>query len=279
MFGRKVLEIPNTLKCLAKYWLKAEESLRNDINSIYPEADEEFITRMFHGKYSAILKIISEQKLIENAFLNDLKNTFPELDIELNRIANRLIAEFSLHKRATERITGGDIGLLIIRPNVELKDNYLKIFDYRSGLLCQAKLKNSRGKWGKLSNNQLKVLQDRLSYFALVLYSYSDSERRYLNPFKWKICNSAKIDEIQQWLNKDNFTGLLSSDDIIIQLGSDKIGTNDDEIIDKYISPANNPVLVIRITWPDKKEPDSEVFIYRKSDTQVNQEIKLYLHS
>ena len=277
MFGRKVLKIPNTLECLAEYWLKAEESLREDICSNYPEADEEFITRMFHGKYSAILKIVSEQKIIERAFLNDLRKAFPELGIELSQVAHGLIAEFSLHKRTTERITGGDIGILIIRPSIEREYDYLKIYDYRSGLLCQAKLKNNQGKWGRLTNNQLKVLKDKLSYFSLLLYSYEDLERRHLSPFKWKICDSAGIDEIQEWLNRDNFVGLLPSDDIIIQLGTGKIGTNNDEIIDKYISPASNPVLVIRITWPDGKGPGSEVFVQRKSSIIKEEKVKIRL--
>jgi len=155
MFSQKVLEIPNTLKLLSTCWIEAEKSLRDDVNNIYPEADEEFITKFFHGKYSAVLKIVSEMKLIEKAFLDDLRNAFPDLNVELNKIANGLIAEFSLHNLATERITGGDIGLLIIRPNILQEDNYLKVFDHRSGLLCQAKLKNSRGSWGLLTKNQI----------------------------------------------------------------------------------------------------------------------------
>ena len=217
MFSSKVLKISNTLRCLAECWLEAEESLRRDINNLYPLADEEFITKMFHGKYKEILREVSEQGLIKDRFLSDLRVAFPGLGNELYRIADGLIAEVSLHRRTTERITGGDLGFVIIRPNVVREYDYLKIKDHRTGLLCQAKLKNRKGKWGQLSANQIKVLQDRLPYFALLLYSYNDQERRYLNPFKWKICNTAKdVKEVQNWLKKDEFSGLLSSDEVYI---------------------------------------------------------------
>ena len=130
MFGDNILEIPETINILAQCWLTAEENLRKDINTSYPDADEEFITRMFHGKYSAILRVVSDLALIENAFLNDLRNAFQNLDGELNQIANGLIAEVTLHKRGTERLTGGDIGILIIRPHIEHFGDVLKISDY-----------------------------------------------------------------------------------------------------------------------------------------------------
>jgi hypothetical protein len=54
--------------------------------------------------------------------------------------------------------------------------------------LCQAKLKNKEGKWGKFSDNQKKVLPDRMDFAALVLYSYADENRTELNPIDWKVC-------------------------------------------------------------------------------------------
>ena len=113
----------------------------------------------------------------------------------------------------------------------------------------------------------------------MLLYSYRDLERRSLNPFKWKDCNSAKnINEVQEWLKKDKFTDLLKSDDIILKLGYDKIGTNNDEVIDRYISPEKNPVLIIRVTWTDKKPPLSKVHIVNKNSVQRRQKVQIYLN-
>lgn len=277
-FHGKLLEIPNTLDVLIDGWTLAEENLRYDISACYPDADEEFITQMFHGKYGAILSYASECKHIENAFLRDIQRAFPELDQELRQIASGLIAEITLHKKATEKITGGDIGLLIIRPNVHDHGDYLKISDYRRGLLCQAKLKNQKGKWGHFTDRQKKVLPERLSYLSLLFYSYIDSARRSLNPFQWQLCDSFNFPDVENWLKVDKFPSPVTSDDIIVNLGYGNIGTDDDDIIDSIISPSRNPVLIIRLTWPDDARPggpSSSVRIYSRQENHTRQQIQI----
>ncbi|MBI5101328.1 MAG: hypothetical protein HZB33_05785 [Nitrospirae bacterium] len=272
------LEIPNTLDVLIAGWTLAEENLRNDIASCYPDADGEFITQRFHGKYGAILSYASECKHIENAFLRDIQKAFPELKQELHQIASGLIAEITLHKKATEKITGGDIGLLIIRPNIHDHGHYLKISDYRRGLLCQAKLKNQKGKWGRFTERQTEVLPERLSYLSLLFYSYIDDARRSLNPFQWQLCDSFNFSEVQHWLKTDNFPSLVTSDNIIANLGYGNIGTDNDDIIDSIISPSKNPVLIIRVTWPDNKRPggpSSSVRIYSRQENHSSQQIQI----
>jgi hypothetical protein len=183
----------------------------------------------------------------------------------------------TLHKRPTERITGGDIGILIIRPNVYEQGDYIRITDHRRGLLCQAKLKNQKGKWGSFTKRQVQVLPERLSYLSLLLYSYGDEARRSFNPFSWQLCNSAEFSEIRNWLKNDNFPKLVTSDHIVTNLGYGNIGTDDDAIIDSVISPSRNPTLVIRITWPDDRRPgglSSCIRIHSRQEKNVSQQIR-----
>ena len=113
-----ILEIPNTLEMVIDCWRIAEGSLQEDVSMAYPDAEEEFLTRMFHGKFAAVLKLASGCCFIEAAFLRDLKAAFPDIGPELKQATGGLVADMTLHKRNTERITGGDFGLLLIRPQV-----------------------------------------------------------------------------------------------------------------------------------------------------------------
>ena len=145
-----VFQIPYTLDVISSCWKEAEESLRADISEDYPNANEEFITQMFHGKLSKFLKIASKERRIETSFRRDIENAFPMIqNYDVYKISNGLIADVVLHKRKTEMVTGGDIGLIINRPNIELQTyrNVVKVDFYRNGLLCQAKLKKPNGRW------------------------------------------------------------------------------------------------------------------------------------
>jgi hypothetical protein len=276
-FGR-LLEIGNTLDVLIESWLVAEENLREDIQRYHPDVDEEYITKSFHGEYGRLLSEASEAKLIEYAFLKDLKKAFPLITMHLPQIARGLIAEITLHKRPTEKITGGDIGILIIRPHVFVQGDYIRIKDYRRGLLCQAKLKNSRGKWGHFTKRQIELLPERLPYLSLLLYSYDDNERRLLNPFSWQLCSSFSFSDLQDWLKKGSFPDLLTSDHIVAKLGYALIGTDNDNIIDSIVAPSHNTTLVINITWPDGRRPGgpgSSIRIYSSQEHHVHQQIRI----
>jgi hypothetical protein len=274
--SRKLLEIPNTTNLLIQAWRAAEESLLHDISLFHPDADEEFITQLFHGKYGAILSFASQQKYIENAFLADLRSAFPTLGAPLNKIASGLVAEITIHKRSTEKITGGDIGFLVSRPQISHGDEALLISDYRRGLLCQAKLKNSAGKWGTFTKRQKQVLPERLPYLGLLLYSYADASRRTLNLFNWQVCNDSNIDEVSAWLKNGDFPSMINSDKIISGLSFGKIGTDNDDIINSAITPTKNSSIVIRINWPDDQHPGSSVRIYSKQENQVKQKVSVY---
>lgn len=275
-FGNsKTVKVPSTLKIISDCWGNAEVDLQKEISTDYPAVNEEFITQMFHGKFAKQLRIASEDQRVMKAFLKDLKAAYPDLqnDSDLKKISNGLIADVALHKRETEKVTGGDIGLVIRRPKVTKLGNILKVGEYKRGVLCQAKLKRSSEKWGKFTNNQIKVLANRLEYLGLLLYSYKDKERRELHQFSWQLCNSAStINEVSDWLKKNNFPKLVNSSTVITGIGSGKIGTDDRKTLDDIVAPVGSTVLEIRIGWPKDTPPPSEVRVY--SNVFQKQQIK-----
>ncbi len=275
-----LLRIPNTLNVVSVCWKLAEDDLQNEIKNYYPNSDEEFVTRLFLGRFAAKLRSASEQQFIEFAFLEDLKSSFPHLrgSYELCQIANGLVAHVTLHRRTAEKITGGDLGLMILRPQIANSGNAIKINDYRRGILCQVKLKDEKGKWGRFTPNQKKVLPERLGYLCILLYNYTDPERRHLDNFQWHICETETMTQLEEYLKRDTFPSLVDSGTIIQVVGHGIIGTDDSDTLDKIVSPARNPSLIITISWsgyPDGRYPESQVYVYSTSEeritTHVNQ--------
>lgn len=264
--NQKLLNISHTLKIVTKCWTMAEESLQADIKEYLPSAGEEFITQLFFLKFAKLLDKSSKNRAIEQAFRDDLKENFPDHrdNYSLTQLANGLIANAALHKRKTEEKTGGDLGLMIARPNIEAGSDkqFLYVNNYQCGLLCQAKMRNAKNKWGKFTCYQIKNLNDKLRYLSLLLYSYEDKERRMLKKFLWQDCKLAsKICEVSSWLKSGDFPSLTDSIELLTELGNGRIGTDDEDIIKNTIIPYGNTILMITIDWPKRQGPGSQVFI------------------
>ena len=276
MFISSPIPITNTLNLISKCWKIAELNIQKEIREYYPDVGEEFITRLFYGKLARIFKIANKKKRFEDAFVTDLQESFVDLQYhpELSDLGHGLTVNITLHKRHTESLTGGDFGLMIIRPQIELSESFLVPTDYRRGILCQAKLKHSKN-WGRLTKKQRKVLPERLQYLALLLYQYKNTERNILEPFQWQICESANdIETVQTWLKNDDFPSVITSDEVIIGLGNAKIGTDDDDILDEIVSVANNPSLVIKIGWAEEKRPPTySIVVWSTASSQQEKEI------
>jgi hypothetical protein len=270
------MTIDNTLEVISESWAKAHNEMREFISEYTPSADEEFITRLFHAMFSKALRSASESKLIEMAFLEDLRSSFWAIDsYYLSRIAQGLIADVTLHDRKTEGVTGGDLGLMISRPLVSEEIGCLRIGDYRCGILCQAKMKRANGSWGKFTKRQREILPNRHKYLALLLYSYEDLERRSFLPFRWQLCDSATFEQMQSWLKTGVFPSLLNSTQIIHGVGKGAMGTDDDRVLDEVITPKRNPALTITIDWPDGESPGSQVFVSSKQELEHENHIFL----
>ncbi len=273
---RTIMQIPATLESLSLCWKLAEQALQNTIRCDLRGADEETITLLFYLQFAEQLRQRSHARLFAQAFLDDLGKNFPDLkdSPELRKIAEGLVADITLHKRATEKITGGDFGLMIIRPQVTRIDNLLKIGDYRRGILCQAKLKGEKGTWGSFTKRQMKLLPERMSYLSLLLYSYKDAQRHDLQDFQWHVClPNETLDLLEGHLKTDTFPALHESRTVIGAVGYGRIGTDDDKILDQFVSPKRNPTLIIRISWPDGRSfpPGSFVYVYSAQDNYTQQ--------
>ena len=250
-YGTNLLKIHNTLSVISKCWEIAEDRIQTSIRKNFPAKNEEFITEYFHGEYAQVLMEASENKLIAKAFLRDLKKSFSEIstDLVLGRLASGIVADVTLHGKATEKFTGGDIGFQIHRPIIAHSGDFLHIDDYRQGLLLQAKMKRKNRKWGLFTKNQQIILPEKIEYLALLLYEYKDDERRRLEPFRWQLCQNHKFEEIENWLKIGVFPNLLTAKNIIHRVGKGIIGSNDQNIIDKFISPEKNPTLIIWVCF------------------------------
>ena len=114
------MHIPALGKLIVECWKTAERKLRENVSEKYPDRDEEPITTLFHAELEVEFKRVSASGAVERAFLSDLKRSFPNVrDDSLLGIARGLIATVSFHPREVERKTGGDLGVVLVRPDVQ----------------------------------------------------------------------------------------------------------------------------------------------------------------
>jgi len=270
-----ILPIKNTLEVICTCWKEAETSLQQAIKDRHPGAGEVFITELFHGLLKDSLDSASKKKLVENAFIKDLKAIFPYIDYKKNvtrQCANGLIAEVKLHNQTSETKTGGDLGFVIARPHFFLERPYLPetdliiTKDYRRGILTQAKLKNDKGKWDGFTPTQEDVLPQHQDYLALLLYSYCDQNRYNLEQFRWQLGAGYPFTDLKDWFSHDHFPNPLNSFRIINDLGNAKIGTDDPQKIRDVICPPENRTLTIDIHWPGGDPPISRVLVRTRQE-------------
>lgn len=285
MNGR-LINIDETLNAVCGAISEAEHDLREQIKLYYQEANEEFITFAFYGHIRHKLREASQNKIIEKAFLKDLKAALrrqrysersidQEIERQLSRHASGLVADIVLHNRTQEGETGGDFGLVIVHPELTTSSNTLVIKKgASSGLLCQAKIKRKNGRWGDLSN-QRDVLPAHLDFASLVLYSYLDVERSELNPVAWKLCKGLTLPDLELSLKKDVFGEALGTVDVIRRLGRSEIGTNDQTLIDEFVSPSARQHLEIKIYWPKDTTPEEPVKIRIQQKPVVRQKVSV----
>src|SRR4030042_3268765 len=177
------MRTPKLTKLISECWDEAENSTRLLLSKRYHDKDEPFITDLFHGELEVAVKEASDKGLVRWAFWQDIQYAFPELghseQIELR--ISEIGATVTFHPGKIERLTGGDFGLVLVRPDAQkaqYESNCVTIAgDNRRGLLCQAKINQrssrspQRPHWGKLSDTQERDLGNHLDYLALLLYA------------------------------------------------------------------------------------------------------------
>lgn len=263
-----VMPIPAVTQAIISCWMAAETTARDDLAARHPDKDEDFITESFHDSLRISVDKASKTGHVQDAFYSDLTSAFPFLEwSDLRRLADGLAVTSTLHPRRVEGKTGGDMGIVFIRPNVTAnvwdRSSLTVDTEYCRGLLCQAKIRRrnslkGRGGWGTLTRSQQRILPNRLGYLSLLLYEYEDANRRNLFPFRWQLCAEASFVDVKKWLSSGTFPDLIPSDRVLERLGGDEIGTNDRRVIDEYIAPHVRDTLVIRIGWPPDESPPRE---------------------
>ena len=282
----RIINIDETLKAVCKAVADAEAAVREQVKLYYHGADEEFITFALYGHINHKLQEASHNKLIEAAFLKDLKvalrhyrlrnlSVERETESKLSRRATGLVADMVLHNKPQEGRTGGDFGLVIVHPKIIIKSKAIEVKKgFSSGLLCQAKMKRRGGKWGDLSS-QRESLPDHLDYSSLVLYSYLNEERSELNPLAWKLCRDHSLPELELSLKKDSVGETLGTADVIRRLGRSEIGTSDQAKIDEVISPSVRQHLELRIYWSQGNDPEGPVEVKVRKERTVEAKVQV----
>jgi hypothetical protein len=272
------IPIPVLGSLIIRCWANAEQALQESLKDS-PDSDEEFVTRLFQSKLSLEFDEVSTSGAVARAFLSDLDRTFPHVEhTSLSAISNGLVATVSFHDRVTEAATGGDLGIVIIRPDVQevvYRGSDLNISDdYQRGILCQAKMFRRNSKWGPLTRKQKQTLPNRLEYFALLLYRYADQkgERRDLESFIWQLAGDATLEQISQWLVSGQFPNPQNSQQILGALIHGTIGTDNKKLIEMDIAPPLRSSLVIRIRWRDDG-PGTTVRVRQRVSHHTQQQV------
>lgn len=294
----QIININETLKAVCSAISEAENAVKEQIKLYYQDANEEFITFALYGHIKNRLQEASQNKLIEKAFLKDLKAALRrqrfsdwsidlEVERQLSQQATGLVADIVLHNKRQEGETGGDFGLVIVHPKIKTKIVHPKIKTksdsieikkgFSSGLLCQAKIKRKGGRWGDL-RNQREVLPDHLDFASLVLYSYLDDQRSELNQIAWKLCKGSSLPELEHLLKKDAVGETLDTVAIITRLGRSEIGTNDQAKIDKIISPSVRQHFELRIFWSKDDDPGGPVEIKVRNKRTTQNKVQVLVH-
>jgi hypothetical protein len=264
LYRPRIIHIDQTLIEVCRAIDSAETTMRHQIKTYYQNVNEEFITTLFYGHINYSLREASNRDLIANAFLEDLKRSIRQVDSvaerafygELRRHSAGLIADVILHNKQQEGKTGGDFGLIIVHPQIELSKTFLEIRKgVSSGILAQAKLKDKDGKWPGLTDNQRNELPKHFAFAALVLYSYANSDRTELNSVIWQPCREQILPEIERLLKNDSFQQGVSTTDIVTFMGRKQIGTQNQQLIETVVSPAVRQYFEIRIHWKGDDVP------------------------
>jgi len=151
------MDLPKTTELIRMAWCAAENKMVAEVGKHNPGLGEEGITERLFVLLQEELQNANKDRLVERAFVADLSNAHPDIQIDrIENLSQGLIAEV-LHSRHIEGTkTGGDFGLIWSSLEVERSAEKLHFSQNRNGLLCQAKLKKQT--WGQLTEPQMRIL-------------------------------------------------------------------------------------------------------------------------
>jgi len=257
----KELVLVKTVRQIADSFAKAEASVRNIVQTIRPNAEEVALTNDLERELANELTLASSKGQVARSFAEDLKATFPFTNpYVFQTAASGLVAEVSWHGQNVEKRTGGDFGLVLVRPCVEVRGDRLTILSgRRNGILVQAKRKRPKRQWGRLTTKQQTLFATFRSYGCLLLYRFLDAGT--LAPFQWQLLRRRRLRTVNTWLAEDRFPNCHGSVAFINMLGTGSIGTSSLKVIKDSIIARSTRTLVISIDWPNGKPPSANISI------------------
>ncbi len=253
------VHLTETLNVVGECFQAAERNVRQIVREIRPDASEEAITNDFEAELAKCLRLASDQGLIAGAFVRDLIRAHPYASTRpFEHAAAGLIAYVSWHDRAMEARTGGDFGLVLVRPIVRNGPNAMELISgNRQGLLIQAKKKRAGRPWGRLTKNQRLLFPSFRPHGAFLLYRFDNANT--LGPFGFQLCRRRLLITVTEWFRDDTFPDCRDAPTIISQLGDGSIGTSNPKVIGTAITPPGQRTLIIRIDWGDGRPPGSQI--------------------
>ena len=219
--------------------------------------------------------------------MTDLRESIPNLDFDIARWIDGLVARVNRHSRRHEgKVSGADLGIVIIRPRVSFGFGGSSIEfrrDQATGLLAQAKLGRQADPnggvhaWDGLTRPQERVYPKRRKYYSLLLYRLNGQNADVLSPFRWQVCREHAAKQVQKWLRSDTFPQEMSSSEVLGKLFTGSIGTKSLKLIESVIDPPKRQArsIILRIFWPNGAGPPPSLFLHRQQRQQVHQKIHL----
>ena len=276
------IKLNKLAQVIAGCWAEAESRLTELISEKHPNPSEELITDLLAGELRASVARASGTHRIEDAFLEDLDSQIPNLKSDARRFGG-LIASVNPHTKAHEgQVSAADLGIVILRPQVWLKNGWGNETiecsrDHATGLLAQAKLAHHKKRrkgysWNTLQKKQEKLFPDRRAYYSLLLYRLKGKDLNEFDPLRWQLCHESKVEDLKKWLQSDLFPEEKTSSDILRMLFDGQIGTEDRETIQSVIAPPQGDprVIEIRIFWPDGSGPPPSFHLEQQHHQQEN---------
>ena len=257
---------------ITQCWNEAEGEASKSIAAKYFGPNEEQVTFLFASELRAAIERVSNNGLVAQAFISDLRESVPELRYRTDSRLGGLLARVNFHNPQHEgRRSASDLGISIRRPLVSVDSSHQRIeirSDHGTGLLAQAKLGIfkegiEKFRWNGFTKPQQRLFPERSSYYSLLLYRLSGKRRDELKRFGWQLCSDHCLEEAKAWLRTDRFPTEVSSSELLARLFMRSVGTDSAEVIRNIIDPEvpTTQVIELRIFWPKGAEPPPSVMI------------------
>lgn len=243
---------------------KAETRVLECVHASLPRAKEDDITTLFVVEAERGLKDATKSGRIALAVRTDLENAYRSLGrmppTRLAQVSDGLVARVRKQGLVDETRTGGDFGLLLVEPRFDLRWNVhldLHRCGLKRGLLVQAKRRLHGRRWNQFTTMQLKQLNKRMAYAALLRYEFADAGGRQLKSFEWHPLSGLSISAVAEWLRCGDFPNAVNTSSVVAAVSRGEYGADDQAVIEREICPDAGSYVVIEVDWRDGEDPDS----------------------